>query len=79
MSLPQNYLVVYDYQDGGVMLLDTIASDSTGEFKIYNSAWESIPDDLGKEIIYPNLVDYVKSMIETHSNIIEDEYIECKE
>lgn len=44
VHLPTNYVVLYDHQDGGVILLDVVADINTGKNRIINSAWESIPE-----------------------------------
>ena len=79
VGLPAKFLVLYDHQDGGVVLLDTIANPITGEFQVYDTAWESIPDNLENEIIYSNYVEYVKRVIEVESEVIDEGDIECTE
>lgn len=77
LQLPSNYIVLYDHQDGGVVLLDTESKNGTN--RVIDTAWESVPNNLEKEIIYSDLVTYIKRVIEVESEVLEEEDIECKE
>lgn len=77
--LPLNYVVLYDHQDGGVILLDVVSDKNTGKNRIINSAWESIPEKMEEEIIYPSITAYTKSVIEIQADFLNEEDIECKE
>lgn len=62
--LPNQYIVLYDHQDSGVILLDTKTNKITGKNRVIDTAWHAIPDKLEDETIYPNLTEYVKKVIE---------------
>ena len=79
VKLPANYVVLYDHQDGGVILLDVESDDKTGLHRVIDSGWESIPDKLGEEIVYPNFKAYTESVIENEAEFLDEEDIECKE
>ena len=64
VELPDQYLVLYDHHDGGVILLVTLADDHSGDQRIIDSAWQSIPEYMEQEIIYPSFFSFVKSLIE---------------
>ncbi len=68
VELPDQYLVLYDHHDGGVILLDTIADDHSGNQRIINTAWQSIPEYIEQEMIYPSFLSYVQSLIKLDNN-----------
>ena len=45
LNLPHQFIVLYNHQDGGAILLDTVP-DQDGENKVYNVGWEAIPDQI---------------------------------
>ena len=63
LALPDRYIVLYDHQDGGVILLDTEPDPASGQHRVYNAAWQSIPDGMGDEIIYPSYAGYVTDVM----------------
>lgn len=77
LKLPHQYLVLYDHQDGGVVLLDTNSGSETNENRVIDSSWESVPDDIENEIIYPGLVEYAERLIEQYSNFLDPGDIVC--
>ncbi len=79
VQLTENFIVLYDHHDGGVVLLDSVPDENTGKYRVIDSAWESIPDQLDKEIIYPSFKEYTESVIETESNFLNQEEIECED
>lgn len=79
VQLPVNFVVLYDHHDGGVILLDVEKDLSTRDHRVIDSAWESIPESLEDETIYPSLMAYTKRVIETEANLLDDEDIECNE
>jgi len=74
--LPRQFILLYDHQDGGVILLDTITDHDTGENKIYDVAWESVPDDLTKGVVHENYLAYVKEVLCREKDFIEEDYID---
>lgn len=60
LELPHNYLVLYDYGDGGLILLDTLSE----KMRVINTAYESIPDKLDSEIMYESYQDYILDLID---------------
>ena len=76
MKLPHRYIVLYDHQDGGVVLLDTKPDQSSGKCKVYDSGWESVPDDIEQEIVYDSYLDYVKEVLVEQQDFIAPEDID---
>lgn len=72
LKLPARFLVLEDNQDGGVILLDTIADPTTGQCKVYDSGWESVPDRIESEILYSSYFDYVRVVLERSRDFIAD-------
>ncbi len=79
VQLPANYIVLYDHHDGGVILLDVEPDSVTGDYRVIDSGWESIPEKLEEETIYPSIMAYTKRVIETETDFLDEEDIECKE
>lgn len=77
LQLPNNYVVLYDHQDGGVILLDV--NSTNGKNRVIDAAWESVPNDLENETIYSDLVEYMQRVIEVETEILNEEDIECRE
>ncbi len=76
MNLPHRYIVLYDHQDGGVILLDTEPNPRTGQFNVYDSGCDSIPDELEREIVYDSYLDYVKEVLARQQDFISPEDID---
>ncbi len=64
------------HQDGGVILLDTEPNPRTGQFNVYDSGWDSIPDELEREIVYDSYLDYVKEVLARQQDFISPEDID---
>lgn len=79
LDLPARYIVLYDHHDGGVILLDTIADDETGQHKVYNSGWEYVPDEIETDIVYDSFLEYIQHILELARDFIADEDIDCDE
>jgi hypothetical protein len=77
VSLPNNFVVLYDHHDGGVILLDTIKK--SGKYRVISAGWEFVPDEIENEIIYSDFEEYTKSVIEAEQEIIGECDIEYKE
>lgn len=76
LGLPCRFVVLYDHQDGGVILLDTVADPETGERKVYNSGWESVPDEIENEIVYDSYLDYVRDVLSREREFIAAEDVD---
>jgi len=70
LNLPTQFIVLYDHQDGGVILLDTLVDTETGGHKVYNSGWESVPDAIENEIVYDSFLDYVRDVLDRQQDFI---------
>lgn len=77
VNLPNNFVVLYDHHDGGVILLDTIKK--SGKYRVISAGWEFVPDEIENEIIYSDFEEYTKSVIEAEQEIIGECDIECRE
>jgi len=71
LSLPNRFLVLYNHQDGGVILLDTIA-DNEGNNEVYNEDWSAVPDRIGEDIQYTSYLEYVKDVLENERAFIAE-------
>ncbi len=76
LNLPERFVVLYDHQDGGAIILDTDAESQTDENKVYNVAWGSVPDHIHDEIVYDSYVDYVRDVLEQKRDFIAAEDID---
>jgi hypothetical protein len=76
LNLPTRYIVLYDHQDGGVILLDTVADSTSGENKVYNSGWESVPDGIENEIVYGSFLDYVRDVLDRQRGFVAAEDVD---
>ncbi|MFG1491361.1 hypothetical protein ABMA58_19075, partial [Oceanospirillum sp. HFRX-1_2] len=65
-------MVLYDHQDGGVILLDVTPDNKTGENRVIDTSWESIPEDMESETIYPSFTAYTKKVIESESDFLDE-------
>jgi hypothetical protein len=72
LNLPARFVVLYDHQDGGVILLDTCTNLHTGQNKVYNSAWEFVPDGIETDIVYPSLLEYVRDVVARQCGFIAE-------
>lgn len=79
VQLPINYVVLYDHHDGGVILLDVNPDEKTGTNRVIDTGWESIPDRLEEEIVYPSFKAYTERVIQNEADFLDEEDIECKE
>ena len=76
LNLPARYLVLNDRQDAGAYLLDTVPCSDTNEPKVYDVAWESIPNRIDEEITFDSLLKYVQDVLEVERDIIVDEDVD---
>ena len=74
LGLPTNLIVLYDHQDGGAILADTRIDQVTGQYRVYNVGWESVPDQIESEIMYDSYLDYVRDVLyQQRSTIAEND------
>ena len=78
-QLPNNYLVLYDHHDGGVILLDVNRDEKTGENRVIDTGWEAVPDKLEEEKVYPSFKAYTEIVIKNEADFLDEKDIECKE
>jgi hypothetical protein len=76
-SLPKQYIVLNDYQDCGLILIDTGESTSPGEYPLYWPAWEDIipAPNLSGASRYDTFPDYVADMFESNVNRVDEKYV----
>ena len=77
LNLLHKYVVLYDHHDGGVILIDT--EKCNGKNRVINSGWESVPDELEKEIIHSDFEAYTRIVIETEKQFLDSDEIECRD
>jgi len=76
LNLPARFVVLYDHHDGGVILLDTTADSESGQNRVYNSGWESVPDEIENEIVYDSYLDYVRDVLDRAREFIAAEDVD---
>jgi hypothetical protein len=76
LGLPNQYVVLYNHQDGGVILLDSVP-DGEGENKVYNAGWEAVPNHIEEDIVYPSYLNYVQSVLTAAQNFIAEKDVDC--
>ena len=82
LNLPERFVVLCDHQDGGVILLDTVADTRTQQNKIYNAGWDSVPERIAEEIVYDCYLDFLRDLLDVERAIIDDadvEYDPCRD
>lgn len=77
LDLPTRFIVLVDHQDGGVILLDTVPDRLTGQNRVYNAAWESVPNQIEAEIVYQSYLEYLQVVLDYERDFIADEDIDC--
>ncbi len=73
LDLPPRYIVLFNHDDGGLILLDTIANPDTGQHTVYNAGIESIPDELENDIVYHSLLEYVQTEMSVRRPFVTEE------
>ncbi len=76
LNLPEQFIVLYNHHDGGVILLDTIADPQTGNNKVYNVGWEFVPDQIAEDIVYDSYLDYVRDLLDCQRDSIAEDHID---
>jgi hypothetical protein len=76
-GLPKQYMVLNDYQDGGLILINTGESSQQGEYPLYWLGWEDIipTPNLSGASRYDTFPDYVADMFESNVNGIDEKYV----
>lgn len=76
LKLPEQFIVLYNHHDGGVILLDTIADTQTGNNKVYNVGWEFVPDEITEDIVYDSFLAYTRDVLESQRDVIDEQHID---
>ncbi|MDP6546553.1 MAG: SMI1/KNR4 family protein [Phycisphaerae bacterium] len=76
VNLPDRFVVLYNHQDGGVILLDTLSDPATGQNRVYSVGWESIPDRIVDDIVYDSYLDYVRDVLDCERDFIAENDID---
>lgn len=78
LNLPKHFIVLYDHQDGGVVLLDT-AADGEGNNKVYNVGWDAVPDRLEADSYYRSYLEYIMAVVESERDFLAEEDVDYDE
>lgn len=76
LKLPRNWIVLYDHDEGGVFILDTKPDPTTGEHCVAGLAWESIPDDIYSDEVFPSLLHYAIHLIDVEGAFLDEDDID---
>ncbi len=76
LQLPKQFIVLYNHHDGGVVLLDTLADPETGNHKVYNVGWGSVPSHIADDIVHDSVLDYVRDVLDRQRNVIAADAID---
>ena len=76
VQLPHPWIVLYDHDDGGVCILDTTPNPATGDNVVANVAWQSVPDGIYSETVFPSLLEYAIDLVEIEGNFGDEDDIE---
>ena len=76
LRLPHHFIVLYNHQDGGGILLDTENDQQSNERKVYNIGWESVPDSIADEIVFPSYFAYVQDQLRLKRDFIDPEHVD---
>lgn len=77
LALPSRWVVLDNFQDGGLILIDAAAETSRGEFAMYWVGMEDLgnPPRLEGNTRYESFGDYVKDRLPSVKNFIEARYV----
>jgi hypothetical protein len=76
VDLPHQFLVLYDHQDGGVVLIATDIDNPVVGPPVYDLGWEDLPEGLLIEPRYKSYLDYVKSVLDFERDFIDESDID---
>lgn len=76
VDLPNQYLVLYDHQDGGVVVVDSDADDRSVGPPVFHLGWEDVPEGLDTEPEFPSYLAYVKDVLEDRQGFIDESDID---
>ena len=80
LDLPHEFIVLYNYQDGGAIVLNTVADSGTGYHTVYSVDWSDIPAGITtKGIHYESYQAYTADRLELAMDSIDQEFIDCAE
>jgi hypothetical protein len=71
LSLPHSWIVLYDHDDGGVILLNTM-----GSHEVVDASWHSVPEDLHGDTVHESLLAYSQHLIDIEGDILDEDEIE---
>ncbi|MEQ8211116.1 MAG: SMI1/KNR4 family protein [Lacipirellulaceae bacterium] len=74
VSLPQQYLVLYDHQDGGVVVVDS--DDWRVGPPVFHLGWEDVEEGLHTEPEFASYLAYVKYVLESQRGFISESDID---
>jgi len=77
LDLPGNLVVLYDHDEGGVFLLDTVRDPGSGENPVWGAAWEDVPDRLATATRFGSLKAYAEYLVEQEGAFLAEEDIDC--
>ena len=77
LALPNRFVVLNNFQDGGLILIDTGEETSSGEFAMYWVGMEDVgnPPRLEGNPRYGSFGDYVKDRLPSEQGLIEPDYV----
>ena len=77
LALPGRFVVLDNFQDGGIILLDTGEETSSGEFAMYWVGMEDLgnPPRLEGNTRYDSFGEYVKARLPSKQDFIEPRYV----
>jgi hypothetical protein len=75
-GLPDRYLVLYDHQDAGVVLIDTELDVVEVGPPVYHLGWEEIPERIAEGASFPNFLAYVRDVLANERDLIDEENID---
>jgi hypothetical protein len=78
VQLPHRWIVLYDHDEGGVFILDTVPEPSTGEHTVAGLAWEDVPDGICSSELFPSLLCYSAHLIEVEGDFLDEDDIDCE-
>jgi hypothetical protein len=71
-GLPDRYLVLYDHQDAGVVLIDTeLDVDEVGP-PVYYLGWEDIPERIAEGTSFQSFLAYVRDVLANERDLIDE-------
>lgn len=76
VQLPHQWIVLYDHDEGGVFILDTVPEPTTGQHAVAGLAWEDVPDGICSNDLFPSLLHYAAHLIEVEGDFLDEDDID---